>query len=233
MLNVGVPLPTLDRGPSLALAEGGASAHEPAHTLQAFELARRLGCDAIATRAASTADGQVVIAPARVQIGRRRRPLESLTYADLVPPPPRLSDLHVDVAWWIEVGDDRSGDEVLDWATGRAATVVHADWRWLADRRDRSAGVRLVHRSSRRELTTGTERHVADLRAAGIDGLDLPHDDWTGGMVALCHRFGRLAVARGADYDHQLERLVAIGVDVVGSTHVDRVAQAVRGGRID
>lgn len=228
-----VPLPTLDRGPALALADGGASAHETPHTLVAFTLARRLGCDAIATRAACTADGRVVLAAPRVPVGRRRRPLETVRYQDLRPQPPVLADLDPGVAWWIEIGDDGAGEEVMDWAEGQGATVLHRDWRWLAERRSTGTGVRLIHRSRRKDLETGTERHVANLRAAGIDGLDLPEDDWSAGMVALCHRFGRLAVARGAEHEHQLARLVGIGIDVVASTHVDRLAEAVRAGRND
>jgi len=72
------------------------------------------------------------------------------------------------------------------------------------------------------------ERHAADLTAVGIDAINLHQSEWTGGLVALFHRFGRLAFGWDAQETRQLDTLLRMRIDAVYSDHVDRMVQAIR-----
>ena len=60
----------------------------------------------------------------------------------------------------------------------------HPDLDVLAQWRERSPGVRLVH-STRLSVVGKPEPHAARLRELHIDAVNLHHADWSGGMVAL------------------------------------------------
>ncbi|MEJ7585508.1 MAG: hypothetical protein WKF43_15835, partial [Acidimicrobiales bacterium] len=87
--------------------------------------------------------------------------------------------------------------------------------------------VRLVDSTRLRRLRRGPERHAASLQAAGIDAVNLHHSDWSGGLVALYHRFEVLAFAWDAQHQRILDNLVDIGMDGLYSDHTDRLMQAV------
>ena len=55
----------------------------------------------------------------------------------------------------------------------------------------------------------------------GIDVINLHHSDWTGGWIAMVHRFGLLAFGWDAQYERILEELLDSGIDGVYSDHVD------------
>src|SRR3546814_15237598 len=52
------------------------------------------------------------------------------------------------------------------------------------------------------------------------------HTDWTGGLVALVHRFEVLCFAWDAQHDRILDDLLDAGVDAVYSDHTDRMTDA-------
>src|SRR3546814_12942571 len=52
------------------------------------------------------------------------------------------------------------------------------------------------------------------------------HTDWTGGLVALVHRFAVLCFAWDAQHDRILHDLLDAGLDAVYSAHTDRLTDA-------
>ena len=89
-------------------------------------------------------------------------------------------------------------------------------------------GVRLVDSTRAQKITEGVERRCARLAEAGIDALNMPQQDWTGGMTTLAHRFGVLALAWDAQQDHRIEALLRMGIDGLFGDHVDRLVEAYR-----
>jgi hypothetical protein len=53
--------------------------------------------------------------------------------------------------------------------------------------------------------------------------LCLHHGEWSGGLIALAHRFGRLALARGAEHEREVATLLDTGIDGVSCPHGDRL----------
>jgi len=73
-------------------------------------------------------------------------------------------------------------------------------------------------------MKQGPERHAAILREAGIDVLNMPYPDWSGGLVALFGRFGLQCFAWDCQHERQIAEVVRMGVDAVYSDWPDRLA---------
>ena len=72
-------------------------------------------------------------------------------------------------------------------------------------------------------MKDGPERRAAQLADAGIDGVNLHHSDWTGGLTTLFHRFNRYCLAWDAQYERVISDLVRMGADGIYSDHDDRL----------
>ena len=87
--------------------------------------------------------------------------------------------------------------------------------------------MRLVDSTRLKRIAEGPERRAAKLRTVGIDAVNLHHSDWSGGLIALFHRFERFALG----WDLQLPRILGealdAGIDGVFSDHVDRMMTAI------
>ncbi len=83
----------------------------------------------------------------------------------------------------------------------------------LVDVRRSTAAARLILRCRPAEYTGGPERLASDLRELSVDGALMPEIDLTAGSVALFHRFGRLLLADGADYERTVRRALQRGAD--------------------
>ncbi len=81
-------------------------------------------------------------------------------------------------------------------------------------------------RSALAEMPHGPERFFAAVRAAGWRGAVMPDRDWTGGVVALAHRFELETVADGVVQEHRATALLRMGIDVISSSWPDRLASA-------
>jgi glycerophosphoryl diester phosphodiesterase len=184
--------------PQIGFAHRGARAHERENTLEAFELALRLGATGLETDAWLTRDGEVVLdhdGVIRRLLGRR--PIRELDRRDL---PGHIPTLHGNL--WLCGGD-------LDQV---------ASWRAL------DSAVRLVDSTRLKRVREGPERRAARLVELGIDAINLHHSDWTGGLATLFHRFGRYAFAWDLQHERQLHAALDMGLDAIYSDWSDRLA---------
>lgn len=208
--------------------------------MEAFRLAARLGATGLETDAWLTADGEAVLDhDGVVKVGRRKRPIAELARADLPEHIPSLGDLldacrsewpgmHVS----IDLKGEGTGERIIAQLTSEFPELVPTTWlchhslRALLPLRQLADGVRLVNSTRLERLKEGPERRAATLAAKGIDGINLHHTDWSGGMVALFHRFERTAFAWDLQHDHLLRGLLRMGIDAVYSDWVDRMVDA-------
>ena len=230
-------LPSLRR-PPIGFAHRGARANAPENTLEAFQLAVRLGATGLESDAWHTADGHVVLDhDGAVRRGFRKVPIGALSRAELPAHIPTLEELYAEVGTGhqlsLDVKDAAALDGIL--AVARAAGgpalehlwLCHHDWRQLAEWRPRCVGVRLVDSDFLGHMPDGPEQRVAALAEAGIDALNLHHSEWSGGLAALVHRFGVLAFGWDAQHERILDKLLDAGLDAVYSDHVDRMVSAI------
>jgi glycerophosphoryl diester phosphodiesterase len=229
-------IPSLRR-PPIAFAHRGARAHAPENTLEAFELALRLGATGLESDVWLTADGEAVLDHDGVIRSRlRKRRISDLARRDLPAHIPTLDELYaacgteVDVS--LDVKDPAAAERAV--AVARAAGggapqrlwLCHPEWEVLAGWRRRWDDVRLVDSTRLDRIREGPERRAAALAGAGIDAVNLHHTDWTGGLATLFHRFEVLAFGWDAQLDRVLFELLDLGVDAVYSDHVDRMVDA-------
>lgn len=216
-------MPRLPRllDPPVLFADGGAAAQLPAQSLEAFQTAVKLGATGL-TGSLIERDGRPAVGTPRRRFGRGGEPLAL----------GELLDVAGDgVAVWLDVVDptavleaiaqvrDRPGHEARLW-------LAHPDLPTVASWRDLSTVARLVHVGGPDRRTGGVEAHAAALQRAGVDALALHESEWTGGTIALVHRFGRLAVATDAQHERTLDGAIDAGIDAVRGTYVDRMVDA-------
>jgi glycerophosphoryl diester phosphodiesterase len=221
--------------PPIGFAHRGAKAHAPENTLEAFSLALRLGATGLETDVWLSADGLPIIDhDGVVQSGLRRRRIGGLDRARLPDHMPTLDELYaecgIEYQLSIDVCDPAAIDPIVAAARAAAAEdrlwLCHPDWEVLAGWRDKSPMMRLVHSTRLKRLEGGPERHMARLREAQVDALNLHFTEWSGGLAALVHRFELYALAWDAQFDRVLDETLAMGVDGIFSDHVDRMTEA-------
>jgi glycerophosphoryl diester phosphodiesterase len=218
--------------PPVAFAHRGARAHAPENTIEAFELALRLGATGLESDVWLTADGVPVLDhDGVVRRGLRRVPISQIDAADLPEHIPPLTSLYESCGTAFDLSLDvksPSAYEPLvavvrsmgDGVAGRT-WLCDPDLDGLAERRSAFSDVRLVHSTRLEKLTTGPERHAARLAEVGIDAMNMHHSDWNGGLVVLFHRFELLAFSWDLQLEHQLTDAIRMGVDAVYSDHTD------------
>lgn len=225
----------------IAFAHRGARAHAPENTLEAFDLAVKLGATGIESDVWLSRDGHLILNHDR-HYGLRRKAISSqdraklpesmLTLPELFERVPASMDLSIDIK------DDAAMVPLLTWAgtlepidRGRLF-LCHHDWRKLAQWRAIDEHVRLIDSTSVKAMNAikgygGPERRAHDLTEAGIDGVNLRYDEWTGGMATLFHRFDRLCFGWDAQHERVLNELLRIGIDGVYCDTVDLMMEAV------
>lgn len=222
----------------MLFAHRGARAHAPENTLEAFELAVRLGATGLETDVWVTLDGVVVLDHDGLVGPRlRRRPIAERPAAELPPSVPTLGELYervgTDLPLSVDVKDPAAFGPLLDVARAHGAAgqllLCHEDLEVLADWRDRAPEVTLVHSTFVGHLPAGCERHAADLRSSRVDAVNYHHSEWNPGRIALYRRFGRRVLAWDAQHARVLAQLLAWEVDGLYSDHVDRMVDAASG----
>ena len=231
-------LPSL-RVPPIGFAHRGARAHAPENTLEAFRLAVRLGATGLESDVWLTADGEAVLDHDGVVGGLlRRRPIASLTRAELPEHIPTLEELYAEVGTGLDLSLDVKDPAAFDRtvevarAAGGGAPerlwLCHHRWEQVAAWRSAAPDVRLVDSTFLGRMPEGPEQRAAALAEAGIDAVNLHHSEWTGGLTALFHRFEVLCFGWDAQHDRILDDLLHAGVDAVYSDHVDRLVEALQ-----
>jgi glycerophosphoryl diester phosphodiesterase len=230
--------------PPIAFAHRGASAHAPENTMEAFELALRLGATGLESDVWMTADGVAVLDhDGVVKRGLRKRPIGEFRRDELPAHIPSLaellSQLGTSYALSLDLKDPASAAAIVE--TVATADRDMLDRVWLCEpslnrvlelraRFDEGGRtpIRLLQ-TTRLEWIKGTPERRADYLARhDIDGINLHRSDWSGGLVSLFHRFGLMAFGWDMQHEHELRPALRMGLDAVYSDHVDVMADALR-----
>ena len=227
-------LPSLLDNP-IAFGHRGARAHAPENTLAGFELALKLGANGVESDVWVTADGVPVLdhdGVVRRSFGRNRR-IDEMRRSELPQHIPSLAELiercgtryHLS----LDLKDGAAGRAVIDVATECAPAMLERIWlcapRWETLLPLRGHGVKLVDSTRLSQLREGPERRAATLRSEGIDAINLHHSDWNGGLVALFHRFDRVAFGWDMQEPYIVQAALRMGLDGVFSDWVDRMIE--------
>jgi len=223
--------------PPVAFAHRGARAHAPENTLEAFQLALRLGSTGLESDVWLTADGVPVLDhDGLARVKRRRRPIATLTRDQLPAHIPALADLltacgtgyHLS----LDLKDLASGEAVVRVVRDVAPELLprlwlcHPDWRAVAAMRSFDPDVKLVDSTRLARIKEGPERRAALLAEHGVDALNMHHTDWTGGLTTLLHRFNRYALSWDLQIERLLDAALHMGCDGVMSDWVDRMVDS-------
>lgn len=223
----------------ILFAHRGARAHAPENTLAAFELALKLGANGLETDAWMSRDGVVVLDHDGYRRGRvSRRWIRDCDVADLPFPAVTLAGLLDNVP----LGQCSLSIDVKDTAAFPAvvAAVSHAGLAertylchpdlnvlesWTTDR----GGTRLVHSTRHRVIRDAPESHAAALARLGIDVCNMHHTDWSGGLVALYHRFEVATFAWDVQFASVARTLLLMGMDGLFGDDVEALHNASMG----
>ncbi len=198
--------------------------------LHGFQRALDLGASGLASQAWLTTDGAVALhRSGRIGSRLRRRHINRVTAAELPPNVARLHQLYDLVGPSTAISLDLQAADALQPIIDVARSVgptaednlwlCHPDLATLTAWRPQTSA-RLINNDSYHRLDGGLERRASELEERDLDGLRLDHRDWTGGRVALLHRFGRLALGAGVTYEREAAAVIDRGIDAVYSTRV-------------
>ena len=221
--------------PAVLFADRSARTVGPTSTVESIALALRLGATGISTNAWLTLAG-VVVAHRDPGFGTLRKKRFAQVGSEALPPDvATLAKVHahlgVDVPLRVSAPTAVIATAVLEHAIEIGAdhrlVLTAPSWPILAElRQSRSTAALLVHQTTPAGLDGSPELHAAALRDAGIDGVAMAHDHWSGGTVALMHRFRRVCIGLDAEHERMIERLLHIGIDAVVSDHPERLHDA-------
>jgi glycerophosphoryl diester phosphodiesterase len=231
--------------PPIGFAHRGARAHARENTLEAFQLALRLGATGLESDVWLTADGIPVLDHDGTLggIGRvlRRNRVAGRDQRDLPEHIPTLAQLldacGADYHLALDLKDPAAARPVVQTVEDVAPALLprlwlcHPDWQLLAELRSLHPDVKLVDSTRLNKIKEGPERRAATLGEHGIDAINLHHTDWTGGLTTLFHRFERFTLAWDLQYEHVLREVLRMGIDGVFSDWVDRMLDALRAER--
>jgi glycerophosphoryl diester phosphodiesterase len=227
--------------PPITFAHRGAKAHAPENTLEAFELALRLGATGLESDVWLTSDGTAVLDhDGVVRSGLRKRPISEFQRSELPAHIPTLRELlevcGTDFALSLDLKDPASAAAIVEVVGAADERLLARTWlcepdldrvielRELLD----DSPIRLLQ-TTRLDRIKGTPEQRADrLARHGIDGINLHRTDWSGGLVTLFHRFGLVAFGWDMQHTHELRSSLRMGLDAVYSDYVDRMSDAYR-----
>ena len=227
--------------PPIGFAHRGARAHAQENTLEAFELALRLGATGLESDVWLTSDGVAVLdhdGVMRSCLRRRRQPISTVRRDALPRHIPSLVDLvercgtgyHLS----LDLKDPGSGPVVLSTLAEHAPDLLDRlwlclpTWESLLPLRGFHDGVKLVDSTRLNRIREGPERRAATLAAEGIHAINLHQSDWTGGLTTLFHRFDRCTLAWDVQHERVLRDTLRMGIDGLFSDWVDRMTDAFR-----
>lgn len=222
----------------IGFAHRGAKAHAPENTLEAFDLALRLGATGLESDVWVTADG-IAVLDHDGELGRwpKKRMIGEAKRSELPEHIPTLAEFydHVgndhDVS--LDVKDPAAFNAVLDAARNAGGDaegllwLCHPNYEQLRDWREHTTA-RLVDSTRLSKIKEGPERRANELRNLGIEAVNMRQTDWSGGLVAVFHRYERVAFGWDAQHHREIATLLDAGIDGVFSDHVDRLAETIR-----
>ena len=164
----------------------------------------------------------------------RRRPIAEIARAALPSHIPTLEELYATAGSGFELSLDVKDPDAAALVIAAARDVSAEERLWLchpeldvvASWRALSEGAKLVDSTRLKRLGEGPERRAARQRNLGVDAVNLHQTDWTGGLIALFHRFDRYALGWDAQLPRILDELLDAGIDGVFSDYVDRLTDA-------
>jgi len=222
--------------PPIGFAHRGARAHAPENTLEAFDLANRLGATGMESDVWLTSEGIAVLDHDGF-VGRRplRRQIAAVSSSELPSHIPTLAEYYASVGTDFELSldikDIAAAPEVISCARDVDAEsrlwLCHPDRKIVASWRELSAEVHLVESTRLVGFQRSPELHVAESASMGIEVINLHHSDWTGGLIAMVHRFGLFAFGWDAQHERILDGLLDAGIDAVYSDYVDRMMPSI------
>jgi glycerophosphoryl diester phosphodiesterase len=227
--------------PPITFAHRGARAHAPENTLEAFELALRLGASGLESDVWLTADGVAVLDhDGTVKRGVRKRPISEFDRAALPGHIPTLLELlqtcGTGYSLSLDLKDPDSAQPIVEAIRGVDASLLERTWLCepsldrVIELRESfgDTPIRLLQ-TTRLDRIKGTpERRAEYLARHRIDGINLHRTDWNGGLVALFHRFGLVAFGWDMQHEHELRTGLRMGLDAVYSDDVDVMSDAFR-----
>lgn len=227
--------------PPITFAHRGARAHAPENTLEAFELALRLGASGLESDVWMTADGIAVLDhDGVVKRGLRKRPISEFERAELPEHIPTLRELlqtcGTGYSLSLDLKDPESAAAIVEVITELDTSLLERTWLCEAslnrviELREQfgDTPIRLVQ-TTRLERIKGTlERRAEYLARHRIDGINLHRTDWNGGLVALFHRFDQITFGWDMQHEHELREGLRMGLDAIYSDRVDVMADAFR-----
>jgi glycerophosphoryl diester phosphodiesterase len=230
-------LPSLLDDP-IGFAHRGARAYARENTIEAFQLALKLGANGLESDVWVTSDGVAVLdhdGVVRRRFGRST-PIAQVRRAALPQHIPEFAELldRCGAAYHLslDLKDAASGQRVIDIAREAAPAILPRLWlcapRWETLLALRGQGPKLVDSTRLDRLKEGPERRAAALANEGIDAINMFHTDWNGGLVTLFHRFERVTFAWGIQEPEILQRTFWMGMDGLFSDHPDRMMDAYR-----
>lgn len=215
----------------------GARGHAQENTIPSFELAIRLGATGLETDAWITRDG-VVVLDHDGEFGPRlrRRSISEVDVDQLPEHVPSLAELfrvidghHVS----IDIKDERAFEPLTrvireSQLDPERVWLCHPNLDLVVSWRSHTT-CRLVHSTRYAKVQPHFEVHAARLSRDGIDAFNMPYSEWTGGLIALYHRFEVNCFAWNVNYTDAAVPLVAAGIDALYGDYVDRLVDAVKG----
>ncbi len=219
----------------MLFAHRGARAHAPDNTIEAFQLALRLGATGLESDVWITSDGIAVLDhDGEVRSGLFKKKSIGQIRRDQLPEHiPALRELFeacgTEYHLSLDLKGPDSGQAVIDLVRQHCPDLMGRLWLChpvldqLITLRPVNDQVKLVDSTRLERITEGPERRAARLAHEGIDGINLRKQDWNGGLVALFHRFERTAFSWDLQLEHQLQSAFRMGIDAVYSDFVDRM----------
>jgi len=220
----------------IGFAHRGARAEEGDNTLAAFRRALALGATGLESDVWVSADGVAVLDhdgwTSRLPVWRKR--LSQVPRAALPPHMPSLAELLSACGPAIEVSLDIKDPQAMEavWQAVRdcgepaRVWIVHPSLERLGQWRSKWGSLRYVNSVRARDVRADLGGWLDRAAAAGIDAVNLRHDEWTRAWIERVHDRGLGAFAWGAQRPHQLDRVLGFGVDAVYSDHVERMMRA-------
>ncbi len=223
--------------PPIGFGRQGAVDDLPRTTIEGFADALALGAGGIESDVWVTADGVPVLNPVgKVGSRLRKRRISTMNRDELPDHVPTLSEVYLAIGPACPLSLGVKEPAVFDAVVSVARAVgdeaeanlwlCHADLDQLTEWRPRTSA-KLINSTGRSRVSGGIERLAAALRDRDIDGLTQFHREWSGGSIAMLHRFDRIALAWGAVHEREMAQVVDAGIDAIYSEHLDRVVAVI------